>query len=65
MLTVADVVKELGGNKAVAERFGVTPPAVSNWKAWNKFPPKLHLTILRECQARGIDYDPAPDKKVA
>lgn len=58
-LTVSDVIDELGGNKAAAELFGVTMPAVCNWKAEGKFPPSRHLEIYEICQARGIKYHPS------
>ena len=62
-MEVADVVKALGGNKAVAEFFGVRSSAVSNWKRDNAFPPRLHLKILKFAEERGValeagDLDP-------
>lgn len=56
---VRDVVKALGGHQATADLFEVTVPAVSNWIAADAFPARLHLRVLRECEAKGIDYDPA------
>ena len=53
------VIFNLGGRSKVASLFGVTGPAVSNWIARNAFPARLHLRVYRECQARGIPYDPA------
>lgn len=63
--TVRDIVKEFGGHSATAEMFGVTVPAVSNWIAAGAFPARLHLRVLRECEARGIKYDPAGTAQVA
>lgn len=58
--TVREVVEALGGHQAVMELFGVSyMSAVSNWIAADRFPDRLHLRVLRECEARGIDYDPA------
>ena len=57
-LTVAEVIDALGGTLAASEIFGVTPPAVSNWKAEGKFPPSRHLEIYEICQERGIRYHP-------
>lgn len=54
-MTVADVIEKLGGNKRVAAMFGVTAPAVSNWKGKGCFPPRLHFRIFKACQERGID----------
>lgn len=59
-MQVSDVIAAMGGNKAVAELFGVGVTAVSNWRKWNRFPPRLHLRVLRECEARGLEFDPAP-----
>lgn len=58
-LTVRDVVKALGGHQVVADLFEVSVPAVSNWIAAEAFPARLHLRVLRECEGRGIKYDPA------
>jgi hypothetical protein len=58
-LTVRDVVKAFGGHTPTSELFGVTVPAVSNWISDNRFPDRLHLRVLRECEAKGIKYDPA------
>lgn len=63
-LTVRDVVKALGGHEAVKKMFGVAHiSAVSNWIAADAFPARLHLRLVRECEAKGINYDPA--KKAA
>lgn len=61
-MTVTEVIQALGGTAAMKAMFGVKAPAVSHWRKTNRFPPKLHLRILRECFARGIAYDPAPDQ---
>ncbi len=59
---VAQVIDALGGVDKVAERYGVGATAVYNWKAWDRFPPRLHLEIFLDCQRQGIEYDP---RKVA
>ena len=62
-MTVSDFIEALGGNAAAAALFGVTKPAVCNWKAWNRVPPRLHLRALREASARGLAFNPeAPAK---
>lgn len=64
--TVRDVVKALGGHDAVKDLFGLTHiSAVSNWIKSDRFPDRLHLRVLRECEARGIKYDPAKVQQVA
>lgn len=57
-LTVSEVIDALGGTLAAAEIFGVTMPAVSNWRAEGKFPPARHLQVYEICQERGIKYHP-------
>lgn len=58
MMTVSDIVQELGGNAATAALFGVGVTAVSNWKAANAFPERHHFRIWRLCQERGLDWTP-------
>lgn len=55
---VAQVVDALGGNAAVAELTGVGPSAVSNWKSWDRFPPRVHHRLFRECERRGLQVNP-------
>ena len=59
--TVADLVAALGGDHEVAAIAGVGRTAVSNWKAWNRIPQRLHYTFFRACQDRGIAWEP-PEK---
>jgi len=62
-MTVSDFIDDLGGTFAAARIFRVTPPAVSNWKAANAMPARLHLRAIREAASRGIAFDPeAPTK---
>lgn len=56
--TVDDVIQALGGVDPVARRFGVGDTAVHNWRAWNRFPPRIHLDLYLWCKELGIDYDP-------
>ena len=59
MLTsVSEVVRELGGNGKVAERYGVKSSAVSNWRTWNRFPARLHYKISRDAAELGIEVAP-------
>lgn len=59
-MDLTDAIDKLGGTGAVARLCGITPGAVSLWKARGEIPRAWHLRIHRECQARGIDYDPEP-----
>ena len=56
-MTVNDVVEQFGGTAKMAEIFGVLPSAVSNWKAANRIPPRLHYRLSRLVQERGIVID--------
>ena len=43
--TADEVVKALGGTKAVADLLGRTDPAVSNWRKAGQFPAHTYLLI--------------------
>lgn len=57
-MTVSEFIQAIGGNKAAAIAFGVTCPAVCNWKAANRLPDRLHLRALRLASSRGIAFNP-------
>lgn len=54
METVSDVIDLFGGTSKTAKLFGVLPSAVSNWKADNRFPPRIHFRVFKECEQRGL-----------
>lgn len=59
LTTVDDVIKELGGNKVVAELTGRKwDSAISNWKDRKAFPPNTYAIINSELAKRGLA---APD----
>lgn len=55
ILTVSGVITAFGGTGATARIFGVGDSAVSNWKAFDHFPDRLHYRIAREAKIRGIN----------
>lgn len=55
MMTVTELTDKFGGTGETAKIFGVKSSAVSNWRTWNRFPPRLHLRVLREAEGRGIE----------
>ena len=57
-MTISEIIDAFGGTTAVARLFGVTPPAVSNWRAAGRIPPRLHLRVIREAERRQIKIDP-------
>ena len=63
-MDVSGFIDELGGTTKAASIFGVLPSAVSNWRAWNKLPARLHLKAVRVAAERKIAFDPeAPGKQ--
>ncbi len=57
MQTTSDVIDALGGNRIVAQIFGVRSSAVSNWRASDRFPARLHYRLAKECEVRGVRLD--------
>lgn len=57
MNTVSDVIAAFGGTAKTAKIFRVGPSAVSNWKASQRFPARLHWRIAREAERRGVKID--------
>jgi len=61
MLAMKDmdgIIAALGGTNKAAKVFGVTPQAVSNWKADGRFPRARRYDALLITQDRGIAVDP-------
>ncbi len=56
--TASDLIDALGGNKSVGEIFGVGTSAVSNWRAMNRFPPRLHYRLHTESKRRRLSVSP-------
>lgn len=57
--TIEAVIKELGGNQAVADLTGrATDQAVSNWKGRNSLPLNTYTVLKSALRARGFS---APD----
>lgn len=56
---VRAVIKALGGTAKFAQRYEIGATAVSNYRREGRFPPRLHFRIFRDCQAEGIEIDPA------
>ena len=44
--TAREIVFELGGYRAVADRIGVTYEAVCGWVKMNNFPPRTYVSLL-------------------
>jgi len=58
-MTVGDFIDALGGNAAVAKMAGVGRSAVSNWRKFDRFPPRLYLRFAAAARERGFE---APER---
>lgn len=56
--TASALIDEFGGTTATSQIFQVTPAAVSMWRNTG-FPHRLRLRVVRECEKRGIKFNPA------
>lgn len=57
-MSLREFILALGGPKAAAHLFGVTPPAVYNWLAAGALPARVHYRAHLEAQARALRFDP-------
>ena len=57
--SIDDMVRELGGNTAVAEWLDISQEAVSNWKSRGAIPPGWHLRLVASMRRRGRTVNPA------
>jgi hypothetical protein len=55
--TVNDVVKAIGGRKAVAELTGVTRKAVYVWVDQSAFPSKIYMVLKEALAKHGYEAD--------
>lgn len=62
---IRDLLRGLGGPKAVALRIGVTPQAVTNWQMRAFIPQRHHLQLWRMAQAAGLDWQPPGTEGIA
>lgn len=59
MKTVSKIIDAFGGTGKTAKRFGVLPSAVSNWRANEQFPARLHYRIAHDAAEEGINIHPS------
>ena len=55
MMTASDLIDALGGTARVAEIANVGMSAVSNWRKFDRLPPRLYLRISAVARDRGIE----------
>lgn len=58
MVTVRELIKQLGGPVALSGCCGVVPSAVTNWAAKNEVSAEHRITLWRMAVAAGIDWTP-------
>lgn len=56
--TIDELVEELGGDTAVARQFGITQPAVANWKIRGNIGPGWHMRLYAELRGRHKTVNP-------
>lgn len=56
--TVRDLIHTLGGNKAVADRLGLSRCAPQNWNANGSIPAQHWISLLAMLQADGVEITP-------
>lgn len=54
MTDVTTLVSRFGGEKAVAERFGLTVKAVEQWVARGGIPGRWHIALLLWAEEAGV-----------
>lgn len=59
VMTASDFIDALGGNAAVAQIAGVGRSAVSNWRKFDRLPPRLYLRFAAAARKQGIE---APER---
>ena len=50
---ISEVIRTLGGTKAVADMFDVVPSAVSNWRSLGRFPARTYMQLTRKLKTKG------------
>lgn len=57
-MTIGDLFKALGGQRAVGDRLGVGVTAVSNMVVRNAIPAQHRLTVWQMALDAGVDWTP-------
>ncbi|WP_372918709.1 carph-isopro domain-containing protein [Sandarakinorhabdus sp.] len=58
MLSISDLIDQLGGATKLAGEIGVLPSAVSNWKPRGAVPAEHRLTVWRMAKVAGLNWKP-------
>lgn len=57
-MTVAELIKALGGTAEVATQIGVRPSAVSQWIEKGAIPPRRVFAVWRLAREKRVDWTP-------
>jgi hypothetical protein len=52
LITVDEVIEELGGNAAAAKLLGVGYSSITNWRMFDRFPASTYVQIQTELNRR-------------
>ena len=58
MMTLAETLVALGGDRAVAERLGINRPAVRNWRMRKVIPAHFYPALAEMADEQGVELDP-------
>lgn len=57
--TIKDFIEALGGERAVADEFGLCTQAIIQWRIRNHISSGFHIRLLALAHRRGISVDPS------
>jgi hypothetical protein len=57
--SIEELIEALGGDTAVAGMFGISQPAVANWKARGQIATGWHMRLYAEVRRMGLSINPA------
>ena len=58
MITLSDLIEQLGGPTVVAARRGITPPAVTNWVSRGQVAAEHRIALWGMAVDAGLDWKP-------
>jgi hypothetical protein len=57
-MTVAEMIRGLGGARVLSQAMGLTRTAVANWATNGEVPREHHITLWRMALAAGLPWEP-------
>jgi len=58
MIALSDLIEKLGGPTAVANKRGITPPAVTNWVMRGRVAAEHQIALWSMAVDAGLDWKP-------